>query len=142
MIYKFRTMHVLEDGHNVRHASRDDPRVTRIGALFRQTSIDELPQLFNVLRGEMSLVGPRPHALAHDVLYSRLIPHYHRRFATKPGMTGLAQLRGFRGEIHSIACMRGRVDADCEYIERWSLRRDLGIMLRTVPLIVNDKRAY
>ena len=142
MIYKFRTMYVQENGPSIRHASRDDPRVTRVGTFLRRRSIDELPQLINVLRGEMSLVGPRPHALAHDVLYSRLIPHYHRRFATKPGMTGLAQLRGFRGEIHNIACMGGRIDADCEYIATWSIWRDIAIVLSTVPRMWHDKRAY
>jgi putative colanic acid biosynthesis UDP-glucose lipid carrier transferase len=141
-ILKFRTMYVTEDGDVIRHAMRRDPRVTPVGAFLRATSIDELPQLINVLLGDMSLVGPRPHAVAHDRLYGSLLSDYARRFAVRPGITGLAQVRGLRGEIHSLTCMERRVRADCEYIERWSLAADLGILCRTVPLMVSDGRAY
>jgi len=139
---KFRTMYVVEDGDTIRHATRGDSRVTPIGAILRATSIDELPQLINVLRGDMSLVGPRPHAVAHDRHYGMLINGYARRFAVKPGITGLAQIRGLRGEIHQLSCMERRVNADCEYIERWSLGRDLRIILLTVPRMLGDPHAY
>lgn len=141
-VWKFRTMHVLEDDDGVAHATRNDARVTPIGALLRSTSLDELPQLLNVLAGDMSLVGPRPHAVAHDRRYGMLIGDYARRFGVKPGMTGLAQVRGLRGEIHELSCMEARVRADCEYIERWSLAFDLSILLQTIPLMVRDRNAY
>jgi putative colanic acid biosynthesis UDP-glucose lipid carrier transferase len=141
-ILKFRTMHVIEDGDIIRHAMRRDPRVTPVGAFLRATSIDELPQLINVLMGDMSLVGPRPHAVAHDRLYGSLLNDYARRFAVRPGITGLAQVRGLRGEIHGLTCMERRILADCEYIERWSLASDIGILCRTMPLMVCDGRAY
>lgn len=141
-VFKFRSMYVMEDGGSVPHAKRNDARITPVGAWLRATSIDELPQLLNVLRGDMSLVGPRPHAIAHDRLYGELLDIYARRFAVRPGITGLAQVRGLRGEIHSLACMRRRVLADCEYIQRWSLTRDIAILLRTLPCIVKDSNAY
>jgi len=130
-IYKFRTMRVCEDGPVIRQASRDDERLTRIGALLRKASIDEVPQLINILQGEMSLVGPRPHAVAHDQNFRGFLPDYDRRFEARPGITGLAQLRGQRGETRSIACMAGRVSSDLEYIDTWSLRADLEILLRS-----------
>jgi len=141
-VLKFRSMYVMEDGGTVAHATRNDARITPVGAWLRATSIDELPQLFNVLRGDMSLVGPRPHAIAHDRLYGELLEIYPRRFAVRPGITGLAQVRGLRGEIHSLSCMRRRVMADCEYIQRWSLTGDIVILLRTLPCIVKDRNAY
>jgi len=141
-ILKFRTMYVTEDGDAIRHATRRDSRVTPIGAFLRATSVDELPQLINVLLGDMSLVGPRPHAVAHDRLYGKLLQDYAKRFAVKPGITGLAQVRGLRGEIHGLSCMERRVRADCEYIERWSLGADISILCRTLPLMVRDSRAY
>ncbi|MDH7639185.1 sugar transferase [Sphingomonas oryzagri] len=141
-ILKFRTMYVTEDGDAIRHATRRDSRVTPVGAFLRATSIDELPQLINVLLGDMSLVGPRPHAVAHDRLYGTLLQDYARRFAVKPGITGLAQIRGLRGEIHGLSCMERRVRADCEYIERWSVGADIGILCRTLPLMVRDTHAY
>lgn len=141
-ILKFRTMYVAEDGDVIRHATRKDARVTRAGAFLRASSIDELPQLINVLQGHMSLVGPRPHAIAHDRLYGSLLSDYQRRFAVRPGITGLAQVRGLRGEIHGLTCMERRVRADCEYIERWSLASDVGILCKTMPLMVRDSRAY
>ena len=141
-LLKFRTMYVVENGDTIRHATRGDSRVTPIGAILRATSIDELPQLINVLRGDMSLVGPRPHAVAHDRHYGALINGYARRFAVRPGITGLAQVRGLRGEIHQLSCMERRVNADCEYIERWSLGWDLRIILLTIPRMLGDPHAY
>jgi len=141
-ILKFRTMTVAEDNSQVRQATRNDDRVTAVGALLRKLSIDELPQLWNVLRGDMSIVGPRPHALAHDEYYGALIAGYAARFRAKPGLTGYAQVNGFRGEISDTRCMNDRVAADNSYIEEWSLALDLAILLRTIPLIFKDPRAY
>ena len=141
-VCKFRTMHVQAGEADTRHASRGDARVTRLGALLRRTSIDELPQLWNVLCGDMSLVGPRPHALAHDRHYSPLVPGYHDRFRAKPGLTGLAQVSGLRGEIHSINDMARRADCDNHYIDTWSLLLDLQILARTAALLLNDPKAY
>jgi exopolysaccharide biosynthesis polyprenyl glycosylphosphotransferase len=131
-IYKFRTMSVQEDGATIHQATRNDPRVTRIGHWLRSTGIDELPQLLNVIRGEMALVGPRPHALAHDKYYGRAIPAYVRRFAVKPGITGWAQVNGLCGETPTVADMQRRVGLDLWYIEHWSLALDVTILVRTV----------
>jgi putative colanic acid biosynthesis UDP-glucose lipid carrier transferase len=141
-IYKFRTMTVTEDCDKVRQATKGDERVTEVGALLRKLSIDELPQLWNVLKGDMSIVGPRPHALAHDEYYGALIPTYAARFRAKPGLTGYAQVNGFRGEIRDTRCMSDRVAADNAYIEEWSPALDLAILARTVPLVFSDPRAY
>jgi putative colanic acid biosynthesis UDP-glucose lipid carrier transferase len=141
-IYKFRTMTVTEDCDKVRQATKGDERVTQVGALLRKLSIDELPQLWNVLKGDMSIVGPRPHALAHDEYYGALIPTYAARFRARPGLTGYAQVNGFRGEIRDPRCMSDRVAADNSYIEEWSPALDLAILARTVPLIFHDPRAY
>jgi lipopolysaccharide/colanic/teichoic acid biosynthesis glycosyltransferase len=141
-IYKFRTMTVTEDCDQVRQATKGDSRVTEIGALLRKLSIDELPQLWNVLKGDMSIVGPRPHALAHDEYYGALIPTYAARFRAKPGLTGYAQVNGFRGEIRDTRGMSDRVAADNSYIEEWSPALDMAILARTVPLIFRDPRAY
>lgn len=141
-ILKFRTMSVIEDGERISHATRDDPRVTRFGEFLRQSSLDEMPQLINVILGHMSLVGPRPHALAHDAQYSALLPHYAQRFEVRPGLTGLAQVKGFRGEIHQLNCMAQRVEADVEYVATWSIRTDLVILVQTVPLILRRVNAY
>jgi Undecaprenyl-phosphate glucose phosphotransferase len=130
-ILKFRTMFVLEDDAVVGQARRDDPRVTRLGRMLRGRSIDELPQLINVLRGEMSLVGPRPHAIAHDNKYSKLISSYAFRHHVKPGITGLAQVSGLRGETPRVADMEKRVEHDLKYINGWSLMLDLRIIFRT-----------
>jgi putative colanic acid biosynthesis UDP-glucose lipid carrier transferase len=140
-VVKFRTMTVLENGDDVRHAGRNDDRVTRIGRFLRRSSIDELPQLVNVIKGEMSLVGPRPHALAHDY-YSALLPQYARRFRTRPGITGLAQVSGSRGEIRSLDGMAERVAFDNAYIERWSLMLDLQILARTAAVAAFQSSAY
>lgn len=141
-ILKFRTMNVVEDGDAVRHAVSNDPRVTRVGAFLRQSSLDEMPQLLNVLLGHMSIVGPRPHAVAHDTHYGSLLPDYTLRFAVRPGLTGLAQVKGLRGEIRQLSCMAQRLDADVEYVRTWSVPRDLMIMVRTVPAILRGVNAY
>jgi putative colanic acid biosynthesis UDP-glucose lipid carrier transferase len=142
VIYKFRTMLVQEDGPNVMHAIRDDKRTTRLGRYLRRTSLDELPQLFNVLRGDMSLVGPRPHALAHDHYYSARVKGYRNRFKAKPGITGLAQVSGFRGPIHHIEHMEARVRADVDYIRIWNLGLDMQILIRTLLTFSRDAAAY
>jgi putative colanic acid biosynthesis UDP-glucose lipid carrier transferase len=142
VIYKFRTMSVAEDGPSLRQAQANDARVTRVGRLLRFLSIDELPQLVNVLRGEMSVVGPRPHALDQDAQWSAIEPAYNERFRARPGLTGLAQVRGYRGLVRSDECVRKRVAADREYVDGWSLRTDLAIILRTVPLLLGDARAF
>ena len=131
-IYKFRTMTVQENGPVAQQARRGDTRLTRIGRILRQTSLDELPQLLNVIWGEMSLVGPRPHALAHDEHYGREIPDYVGRFAVKPGLTGWAQVNGSRGGTPTLADMGRRVDLDLWYIQNRTLALDLTILARTV----------
>ncbi|RDE06306.1 sugar transferase [Sphingomonas aracearum] len=141
-IFKFRTMYVCEDGPVVEQARERDARVTPIGRILRATSLDELPQLFNVLIGDMSLVGPRPHAIAHDEHYAKLIDGYTHRFCVRPGITGLAQIRGYRGEIRTLTCMENRVAADREYIERWTPIFDAAILLRTIPRMMYDRHAY
>jgi putative colanic acid biosysnthesis UDP-glucose lipid carrier transferase len=141
-ILKFRTMTVAEDYDGVRQATRGDDRVTPVGALLRRLSLDELPQILNVLKGDMSLVGPRPHALAHDEHYADLIPAYSDRFRAKPGLTGLAQVNGLRGEIFELRGMADRVAADNAYIDTWSLRQDLAILARTLVVIFRDPQAY
>jgi putative colanic acid biosynthesis UDP-glucose lipid carrier transferase len=138
-IYKFRTMHVLEDGAQIVQAFRGDARITRVGHFLRVTSLDELPQLWNVLKGEMSLVGPRPHAIAHDEYYSALIKNYHRRYAVKPGITGWAQVNGARGATPHLSDMQARIDFDIQYVERESLRLYLKILAHT-PLVVLLRR--
>ncbi|WP_374471245.1 sugar transferase [Phenylobacterium sp.] len=142
VILKFRSMTVAEDGADIQQARRGDQRVTRIGATLRRLSLDELPQLINVLRGDMSLVGPRPHALSHDTRWSRAIPDYALRFRARPGLTGYAQVQGLRGEVRDLDEVRARIAADNAYIDRWSLRLELSILLRTVPLLFFDPRAY
>ncbi|WP_372422883.1 exopolysaccharide biosynthesis polyprenyl glycosylphosphotransferase [Salinarimonas chemoclinalis] len=131
-ILKFRTMTALEDGPTIVQATRDDPRVTRLGRLLRRYNLDELPQLVNVLRGEMSLVGPRPHAVAHDLEYQRQIARYARRHNVKPGITGWAQVHGLRGRTETVASMERRVAFDLYYIENHSILLDLRILLMTL----------
>ncbi|GLH76772.1 undecaprenyl-phosphate glucose phosphotransferase [Bradyrhizobium sp. SSBR45G] len=138
-IFKFRTMLVQEDGANVEQARRNDPRVTRVGRVLRQRSIDELPQLLNVLRGEMSLVGPRPHAIAHDSAFSKLIASYAYRQHVKPGITGLAQVRGLRGPTPAVEDMQRRVEHDLAYISSWSFTLDLHILLRTIRVFFRNE---
>lgn len=142
VIYKFRSMRVCEDGPNIVQAVRDDDRITVVGRIIRRTSIDELPQLWNVLKGEMSLVGPRPHALAHDSYYGELIPGYDSRFMTKPGLTGLAQVCGLRGRTEDVADMAARIEKDLEYIENYSLVLDIKILLRTLLIFAFHPAAY
>jgi len=135
-IFKFRTMRVLEDGQEIPQAQRHDPRVTRVGRLLRRTSIDELPQLFNVVRGDMSLVGPRPHALAHDNQYSSLIDAYCFRHHVKPGITGWAQVHGLRGETRCVDAMAQRIEFDLWYINNWSFVLDIRILARTFFVVM------
>lgn len=141
-IYKLRTMRVSEDGGLVRQATQGDARVTAIGAILRKLSLDELPQLFNVLKGDMSIVGPRPHAIAHDDYFAARVPGYARRFRARPGLTGYAQVNGFRGEVRDLQCMADRIAADTAYIQEWSFALDVLIVLKTIPLLLRDPRAY
>ena len=141
-IFKFRSMKVMDDGAVVKQATRDDARITRVGRWLRATSIDELPQLLNVIKGEMSLVGPRPHALAHDNEYTRLIANYALRHHVKPGITGWAQVNGFRGETPTVDYMRRRVEFDLWYIKNWHFWLDIKVMLMTVKSVLFDKNAY
>jgi lipopolysaccharide/colanic/teichoic acid biosynthesis glycosyltransferase len=137
-IIKFRTMTTLDDGDVVPQATNDDRRVTRVGRFLRRWNIDELPQLVNVLKGDMSLVGPRPHALSHNREYERKISLYARRHNVRPGITGWAQVNGFRGCTDTDDKMRQRVDHDLYYIDNWSILLDLRILLLTVF----SRRAY
>ena len=141
-IYKFRTMTSLDDGAVVEQARRGDPRVTRVGQVLRRFSIDELPQLLNVLKGEMSLVGPRPHALAHDDEYGRLIALYAARHKVKPGITGWAQVNGWRGATPQIQLMIRRVEHDLWYVDHWSLWLDIKILLLTPFSVYSTRNAY
>ena len=141
-IFKFRSMRCQENGSKVVQAKRDDDRITTIGRIIRKTSIDELPQLLNVLKGDMSIVGPRPHALAHDEHYGAQIANYHLRFRARPGLTGLAQIKGLRGGTNEVEAMAARIDADNEYIERWTLSGDIKILLMTVPHLLMAENAY
>ena len=143
VIFKFRTMkHRPVPEADVAQARRNDPRVTRVGAFLRRSSIDELPQLFNVLRGEMSLVGPRPHALAHNDQYAALIDEYLGRHRLQPGITGWAQVNGFRGETATLDKMQRRVEHDLAYIDDWSLLLDLKILVMTAFHGIIDRNAY
>ena len=141
-IFKFRTMGSLDDGPVVQQAKKDDPRVTRVGAWLRRWNLDELPQLFNVIKGDMSLVGPRPHALSHDREYEQRIARYACRHNVKPGITGWAQIHGFRGETDTDEKMRKRVEHDLYYIDNWSLPLNLQIMIRTVFSPASYRNAY
>jgi len=142
VVYKFRTMRVLEDGTVIRQATRDDPRVTRFGAFLRACSLDELPQFVNVLQGRMSVVGPRPHAIAHNEMYRKLIRRYMIRHKVKPGITGLAQVNGLRGETSSLDKMQMRIEYDLAYLRRWSLLLDLQIVLKTIFVVLRQQNAY
>ena len=143
-IWKFRSMYVGQQTYEIeeiKQAQKNDPRITKVGAFIRKTSLDELPQLFNVWTGEMSLVGPRPHAVQHDEAYSRRITDYYVRHNIKPGITGLAQVRGFRGETKDMDLMTKRIESDIEYINNWSVWLDLAILLRTTTAFTG-KHAY
>lgn len=141
-ILKFRTMSVLEDGEHIVQATHNDPRVTRVGGLLRKTSIDELPQLINVLRGEMSLVGPRPHARAHDEYYAQRIANYTLRQLVRPGITGWAQVNGFRGETPTVNAMRKRILCDIWYVRNFGLLLDLKILLCTPFELLCQRNAH
>ena len=141
-IYKFRTMRVTEDGAEIRQATRNDSRITPLGGLLRKLSLDELPQLLNVLKGEMSIVGPRPHAIAHDLVWANRVPGYNGRFRAKPGLTGAAQVNGYRGEVANDEGLFARIDADNAYIDDWRFHSDVGLVLRTVPLLFGDAKAF
>lgn len=141
-VYKFRSMTVCEDGAVVTQATRNDCRITPLGRFLRRTSLDELPQLLNVLQGKMSLVGPRPHAIAHNEMYRKLISGYMIRHKVRPGITGWAQVNGMRGETDTIEKMSARVKFDIDYLNSWSPWLDLRILLRTAMLVVRDEKAY
>jgi len=142
IVYKFRSMRVTEDGPVVRQATTRDPRITKIGAFLRRTSLDELPQFINVLQGTMSIVGPRPHAVAHNEQYRKLIKGYMLRHKVKPGITGWAQVNGLRGETETLEKMEARIRFDLDYLRHWSLWLDLWIILRTVKVVLNRQNAY
>ncbi|MEE4632834.1 undecaprenyl-phosphate glucose phosphotransferase [Pseudomonas alliivorans] len=142
MVWKFRSMNVQENGDVVRQATRNDTRITPLGAFLRRTSLDELPQFFNVLRGDMSIVGPRPHAVAHNEQYRKQVSGYMLRHKVKPGITGWAQINGWRGETDTLDKMRKRVEFDLEYIEHWSIWLDLKIILLTLFKGFFNKNAF
>ena len=142
LIYKLRTMAVTEDGAAVVQALKEDPRVTRVGRVLRATSIDELPQLWNVLRGDMSIIGPRPHALVHDFEYGKMIANYAYRHHVKPGITGWAQVHGFRGGTPQLELMQQRILLDLWYIDNWSFTLDIHIMVKTVFELLRRRNAY
>ena len=142
MVYKFRSMRAQDNGDMVAQATKDDPRVTPFGAFIRRTSLDELPQFVNVLQGRMSIVGPRPHAVAHNEMYRQLIKAYMVRHKVKPGITGWAQVHGLRGETDTIEKMQARVEYDLEYLRNWSLGLDLQIIARTIKVVFFDRNAY
>ncbi len=141
-VYKFRTMTVCEDGADILQAQHGDARITRVGAFLRKTSLDELPQFINVLQGRMSIVGPRPHAVAHNELYRKLIKGYMVRHKVKPGITGWAQVNGYRGETETVEKMQKRIDYDLEYLRNWSLRLDIHVILKTILVVLDDRNAY
>ena len=141
-VYKFRSMRQSAPDAPVIQATVGDPRVTRFGRFLRRSSLDELPQLFNVLRGEMSLVGPRPHAVEHNELYRKLVSGYMFRHKIKPGITGWAQVNGLRGETETLEKMEERVEYDLYYIQHWSIWLDIVIIWRTIKVVLGDKNAY
>jgi putative colanic acid biosysnthesis UDP-glucose lipid carrier transferase len=141
-VYKFRTMRVQEEGVKIVQATKDDPRTTRFGRFMRRYSLDELPQLINVLQGSMSLVGPRPHAVEHNEMYRKLIKGYMVRHKVLPGVTGLAQVNGMRGETRTLDQMEARVRYDLEYLRNWSIGLDLEIIAKTVVRVLNDSQAF
>lgn len=141
-VWKFRSMTVTEDGDKVTQASKNDARITPLGAFLRRTSLDELPQFINVLQGSMSVVGPRPHAVAHNEMYRKKVEYYMLRHRIKPGITGWAQINGWRGETDTVDKMKMRVQYDLEYIKNWSLWLDFKIVLMTVFKGFVGKNAY
>ena len=141
-IFKLRTMTVEENGDAFRQAVKGDARITRVGTFLRKTSLDELPQILNVLRGDMSFVGPRPHATKHDNEFRTLIPGYERRFRVRPGITGLAQIKGHRGPTETVEAMAKRVKYDVEYTNKASALLDLKILFATVLVVIIGKNAF
>jgi len=142
LVYKFRSMTVCDDGDIVKQATKDDARITRFGAFIRRTSLDELPQFVNVLQGRMSIVGPRPHAVAHNETYRKAIKGYMIRHKVKPGITGWAQVNGYRGETETLDKMEKRIEYDLEYLRNWSLSLDFWIIVKTVLIVAKDRNAY
>ena len=142
LVYKFRSMTTTDNGEVVRQATRNDARITPFGAFIRKTSLDELPQFINVLQGRMSIVGPRPHAVAHNEAYRKLIKGYMVRHKVKPGITGWAQVNGYRGETDTIDKMEKRIEFDLEYLRNWSLSLDIWIIVKTVLVVFKDRNAY
>jgi putative colanic acid biosynthesis UDP-glucose lipid carrier transferase len=141
-VYKFRSMTVTEDGTNVVQAKKNDQRITKVGAFLRKTSLDELPQFINVLQGRMSIVGPRPHAVAHNEQYRKLIKGYMLRHKAKPGITGWAQVNGLRGETETLDKMEARIRYDLDYLRSWSVWLDLWIIIRTVRVVLARENAH
>lgn len=143
LVYKFRSMTVCEDGGKVTQATKNDQRVTKLGAFLRKSSLDELPQFINVLQGRMSVVGPRPHAVSHNEMYRKLIKGYMIRHKVKPGITGWAQVNGLRGETETLDKMKARIDYDLDYLRNWSPKLDMYIVLKTFSVVFkSDKNAY
>jgi putative colanic acid biosysnthesis UDP-glucose lipid carrier transferase len=142
LVYKFRSMTTTDNGPEIKQATKGDQRITRFGAFIRRTSLDELPQFINVIQGRMSIVGPRPHAVAHNEMYRKLIKGYMVRHKVKPGITGWAQVNGYRGETETIDKMEKRIECDLEYLRNWSLGLDLWIIIKTAILVVKDRNAY
>ncbi|MDP3608992.1 MAG: undecaprenyl-phosphate glucose phosphotransferase [Methylophilus sp.] len=142
LVYKFRSMTVEENGDTVTQATKNDVRITAFGRFIRRTSLDELPQFINVLQGRMSIVGPRPHAVAHNEMYRKVIKGYMIRHKVKPGITGWAQVNGLRGETDTVDKMEARIEYDLDYLRSWSLGFDLKIIVRTVLLVFKDRNAY
>ncbi len=141
-IWKFRTMRVMESGHNAKQAQKNDSRITRVGNFLRKTSIDELPQLINILIGDMSIVGPRPHPVALNKKFTRLIDDYNKRTLVRPGLTGLAQINGYRGPTNTVEQMQKRIDSDLEYTKKWSIWLDLKIIILTPYYGLFNKNAF
>jgi len=142
VIYKFRSMSTQDNGSIVKQATKNDARITPIGKFLRKTSLDELPQFINVIQGTMSIVGPRPHAVAHDLEYGNLIPEYNQRFLVKPGITGLAQINGWRGQTDTLGKMKERINMDLKYINRWTLWLDIKIIFTTIWKGFSSKNTY
>ncbi len=142
LVYKFRSMTVCENGDTITQARQNDARVTPLGAFLRRTSLDELPQFINVLQGRMSIVGPRPHAVAHNETYRKLIKGYMVRHKVKPGITGWAQVNGYRGETETVDKMQKRIEYDLEYLRNWSIGLDLWIIVKTIAVVFKDRNAY
>ena len=142
VVYKFRSMSTQDNGSIVKQATKNDARITPIGNFLRKTSLDELPQFINVIQGRMSVVGPRPHAVTHNIKYAKLVPEYNQRALVKPGITGLAQINGWRGETDTLEKMQKRVDTDLYYINNWNLWLDIKIIFMTIFKGFVNKNAF